>query len=127
MNESSAHSGEHALSVGLIWWSLGLAIAIGYSIRESIPTKDACSGTACWALRAQRATAAMARRCHPGHDHFSGRGGISRRTQSTLARSLGPLVKMRGPSDDIPPGTRLKLIYYPGASGVVLAAGDQAE
>jgi cytochrome bd ubiquinol oxidase subunit II len=28
----NAHSGEHALSVGLIWWSLGLAIAIGYFI-----------------------------------------------------------------------------------------------
>ena len=28
----NAHSGEHALSVGLIWWSLGLAIAIGYFV-----------------------------------------------------------------------------------------------
>ena len=28
----NAHSGEHSLSVGLIWWSLGLAIAIGYFI-----------------------------------------------------------------------------------------------
>lgn len=28
----NAHSGEHSLSVGLIWWSLGLAIAIGYFV-----------------------------------------------------------------------------------------------
>lgn len=26
----NAHSGEHSLSVGLIWWSLGMAIAVGY-------------------------------------------------------------------------------------------------
>lgn len=28
----NAHSGEHALSVGLIWWSLGMAVAIGYFV-----------------------------------------------------------------------------------------------
>jgi cytochrome d ubiquinol oxidase subunit II len=28
----NAHSGEHALSIGLIWWGLGMAIAAGYFI-----------------------------------------------------------------------------------------------
>jgi cytochrome d ubiquinol oxidase subunit II len=28
----NAHSGEHSLSVGLIWWSFGMAIAIGYFV-----------------------------------------------------------------------------------------------
>ncbi len=28
----NAHSGEHSLSIGLIWWSLGMAIAIGYFV-----------------------------------------------------------------------------------------------
>jgi cytochrome d ubiquinol oxidase subunit II len=28
----NAHSGHHALAVGLIWWSLGMAIAIGYFV-----------------------------------------------------------------------------------------------
>jgi len=28
----NAHSGEHSLSIGLIWWGLGLAIAIGYFV-----------------------------------------------------------------------------------------------
>jgi cytochrome d ubiquinol oxidase subunit II len=28
----NAHSGEHALSVGLIWWGLGMAIATGYFV-----------------------------------------------------------------------------------------------
>ena len=28
----NAHSGRYALSVGLIWWSLGMAIAIGYFV-----------------------------------------------------------------------------------------------
>jgi cytochrome d ubiquinol oxidase subunit II len=26
----NAHSGEHSLAVGLIWWSLGMALAVGY-------------------------------------------------------------------------------------------------
>ncbi|MBZ5581760.1 MAG: cytochrome d ubiquinol oxidase subunit II [Acidobacteriia bacterium] len=28
----NAHSGEHALAVGLIWWSFGMAIAVGYFV-----------------------------------------------------------------------------------------------
>jgi len=28
----NAHSGEHALAVGLIWWSFGIALAIGYFV-----------------------------------------------------------------------------------------------
>ena len=28
----NAHSGEHALAVGLIWWSLGMALAAGYFV-----------------------------------------------------------------------------------------------
>ena len=28
----NAHSGEHSLRVGLIWWSIGIAIAIGYFV-----------------------------------------------------------------------------------------------
>lgn len=28
----NAHSGEYALSIGLIWWGLGMAIAIGYFV-----------------------------------------------------------------------------------------------
>jgi cytochrome bd ubiquinol oxidase subunit II len=28
----NAHSGEHALSVGLIWWGVGMLIAIGYFV-----------------------------------------------------------------------------------------------
>jgi Cytochrome bd terminal oxidase subunit II len=28
----NAHSGQHSLSIGLIWWSLGMAIAIGYFV-----------------------------------------------------------------------------------------------
>jgi len=28
----NAHSGQHSLAVGLIWWSLGMAIAIGYFV-----------------------------------------------------------------------------------------------
>jgi len=28
----NAKSGEYALSVGLIWWSIGMAIAIGYFV-----------------------------------------------------------------------------------------------
>jgi cytochrome d ubiquinol oxidase subunit II len=28
----NAHSGEHSLSVGLIWWTLGMALAIGYFV-----------------------------------------------------------------------------------------------
>ncbi len=28
----NAHSGEHALSVGLIWWSFGMLVAIGYFV-----------------------------------------------------------------------------------------------
>lgn len=28
----NAHSGEHSLEIGLIWWSYGMAIAIGYFV-----------------------------------------------------------------------------------------------
>ncbi len=28
----NAHSGEHALTIGLIWWTVGMAIAIGYFV-----------------------------------------------------------------------------------------------
>jgi cytochrome d ubiquinol oxidase subunit II len=28
----NAHSGEHALAIGLIWWSFGIALAIGYFV-----------------------------------------------------------------------------------------------
>ena len=28
----NAHAGHYALSVGLIWWSLGMAIAVGYFV-----------------------------------------------------------------------------------------------
>ena len=28
----NAHSGLHSLSIGLIWWGLGMALAIGYFI-----------------------------------------------------------------------------------------------
>jgi cytochrome bd ubiquinol oxidase subunit II len=28
----NAHSGQHSLSIGLIWWGLGMAIAIGYFV-----------------------------------------------------------------------------------------------
>jgi cytochrome d ubiquinol oxidase subunit II len=28
----NAHAGEHSLTVGLVWWSLGIAIAIGYFV-----------------------------------------------------------------------------------------------
>jgi cytochrome bd ubiquinol oxidase subunit II len=28
----NAHSGEYALSIGLIWWGVGMAIAVGYFI-----------------------------------------------------------------------------------------------
>jgi cytochrome bd ubiquinol oxidase subunit II len=28
----NAHSGEHSLAVGLIWWSLGMAMAAGYFV-----------------------------------------------------------------------------------------------
>jgi len=28
----NAHSGEHALTFGLIWWSIGMAIAVGYFV-----------------------------------------------------------------------------------------------
>jgi cytochrome d ubiquinol oxidase subunit II len=28
----SAHSGEHSLSIGLIWWGFGMALAAGYTV-----------------------------------------------------------------------------------------------
>jgi cytochrome d ubiquinol oxidase subunit II len=28
----NAHSGEHALSVGLVWWSIGMVLAAGYFV-----------------------------------------------------------------------------------------------
>ena len=28
----NAHSGEHSLKIGLIWWSFGMALAIGYFV-----------------------------------------------------------------------------------------------
>ena len=28
----NAHSGEHAMAVGLIWWSFGMALAAGYFV-----------------------------------------------------------------------------------------------
>jgi cytochrome d ubiquinol oxidase subunit II len=28
----NAHSGDYALSVGLIWWSLGMLLAVGYFV-----------------------------------------------------------------------------------------------
>ena len=28
----NAHSGQHALSIGLIWWSFGMAVAVGYFV-----------------------------------------------------------------------------------------------
>jgi cytochrome d ubiquinol oxidase subunit II len=28
----NAASGEHSLSVGLIWWSFGMALALGYFV-----------------------------------------------------------------------------------------------
>jgi cytochrome bd ubiquinol oxidase subunit II len=30
----NAHAGDHALSIGLIWWGIGIALAIGYFIFE---------------------------------------------------------------------------------------------
>jgi cytochrome d ubiquinol oxidase subunit II len=28
----NAHSGEHSLAIGLIWWSIGMAMAAGYFV-----------------------------------------------------------------------------------------------
>jgi cytochrome d ubiquinol oxidase subunit II len=42
----NAHSGEHSLSVGLIWWGFGMALAIGYFVFVYRMFKGKISGTA---------------------------------------------------------------------------------